>query len=284
VIKKMPESPEVETIARNLREGTAGCFALPGLTISGIKLYWPKTLMEPSAEIFEDILPGQVVKDVKRRAKYLVISLSRHTILIHLRMSGDLLTCADDVNPGLKHIRFEMEFLEGGRLLFNDPRKFGRIWVVEDPQAILGKLGPEPLDESFTAEEFYSLLHSKKRMIKSLLLDQNFIAGLGNIYTDESLHHAGIHPLTISKNLNLQTSKRLLESIRQVLKDGIQRNGSSIDWVYRGGEYQNNFRVYGRTGQACNVCGAIIERIVIGQRGTHLCPKCQVLYISGEKD
>jgi formamidopyrimidine-DNA glycosylase len=280
----MPESPEVETIARNLREGTAGCFALPGLTISGIKLSWHKTLAEPPVEIVEQLLPGQVVKDVTRRAKYLVISLSRHTILIHLRMSGDLLTCADDFDSGLKHIRFELEFLEGGRLLFNDPRKFGRIWVVEDPQVILGKLGPEPLDELFTPEEFFKLLQTKKRMIKSLLLDQSFIAGLGNIYTDESLHLAGIHPLTISANLGFQTSKKLLESIRQVLKDGIDRNGSSIDWVYRGGEYQNDFRVYGRTGQACNVCGTIIERMVIGQRGTHLCPKCQVLHISREKE
>jgi formamidopyrimidine-DNA glycosylase len=280
----MPESPEVETIARNLREGTAGCFALPGLTISGIKLSWYKTLAEPAVEIIEQLLPGQVVKDVTRRAKYLVITLSRHTILIHLRMSGDILTCADDFDPGLKHIRFEMEFLEGGRLLFNDPRKFGRIWVVEDTKDILGKLGPEPLDESFTAEDFFGLLHNKKRIIKSLLLDQSIIAGLGNIYTDESLHHAGIHPLTISKNLNYETSKRLLESIRQVLRDGILRNGSSIDWVYRGGEYQNNFRVYGRTGQSCNVCGTIIERIVVSQRGTHICPRCQVLYTSREKD
>ncbi len=280
----MPESPEVETIARNLREGTAGCFALPGQTISGYKLFWQKTLTEPTAEILEQLLPGQVVKNVTRRAKYLVITLSRHTILIHLRMSGDLLTCADDFDPGLKHIRFELEFLEGGRLLFNDPRKFGRIWVVEDPQVILGKLGPEPLDEFFTPEELYRLLHTKKRMIKSLLLDQGFIAGLGNIYTDESLHLAGIHPLTISANLGFQTSKKLLESIRQVLKDGIDRNGSSIDWVYRGGEYQNDFRVYGRTGQACNVCGTIIERIVVGQRGTHLCPTCQVLHISREKE
>jgi len=280
----MPESPEVETIARNLREGTAGCFAIPGLTISGYKSYWQKTLAEPTTELLDQLLPGQVVKEVKRRGKYLVLTLSRHTVLIHLRMSGDLLTCVDDFDPGLKHIRFELEFLEGGRLLFNDPRKFGRIWVVEDTQTILGKLGPEPLDESFTSEEFFNLLRNKKRIIKSLLLDQSSIAGLGNIYTDESLHLAGIHPLTISKNLKYQTSKRLLESIRQVLNDGIERNGSSIDWVYRGGEYQNNFRVYGRTGQACNVCGTIIERIVVGQRGTHLCPKCQVLYKSREKD
>jgi formamidopyrimidine-DNA glycosylase len=280
----MPELPEVETIARNLRDGTAGCFALPGLTISGFNLFWHKTLVEPPVEILHQLLPGQVVKSVTRRAKYLVITLSRHTILIHLRMSGDLLTSADDFDPGLKHIRFEVEFLEGGRLLFNDPRKFGRIWVVEDPKDVFGKLGPEPLDESFKAEVFFGLLHNKKRIIKSLLLDQSFIAGLGNIYTDESLHHAGIHPLTISKNLNFQTSKRLLESIRQVLMDGIQRNGSSIDWVYRGGEYQNNFRVYGRTGQTCKICGTIIERIVVSQRGTHICPKCQILYSSREKD
>jgi len=274
----MPELPEVETIARNLRDGSAGCFALPGLTISGFNLSWYKTLVEPPAEVLQQLLPGQVVKDVTRRAKYLVITLSRHTILIHLRMSGDLLTFADDIDPGLKHIRFELEFLEGGRLIFNDPRKFGRIWVVEDTQTLLGKLGPEPLDESFTEGEFFNLLHNKKRMIKSLLLDQSFISGLGNIYTDESLHLAGIHPLTNSTSLTLYTSRKLLESIRQVLMDGILRNGSSIDWVYRGGEYQNNFRVYRRTGQACNVCGTMIERIVVGQRGTHLCPKCQVLY------
>jgi formamidopyrimidine-DNA glycosylase len=280
----MPESPEVETIARNLRDGTAGCFAIPGLTISGFKLSWQKTLVEPTVEVLNTLLPGQVVKSITRRAKYLIVTLSRYSILIHLRMSGDLLTCADDIDPGLNHIRFELEFLEGGRLLFNDPRKFGRIWVVEDTKAILGRLGPEPLDESFTVEDFFGLLQKKKRIIKSLLLDQTFIAGLGNIYTDESLHLAGIHPLSISKNLNFKTSKKLLESIRQVLNDGIYRNGSSIDWVYRGGEYQNNFRVYGRTGQNCNVCGTIIERIVVSQRGTHLCPKCQVLYQTREKD
>ncbi len=271
----MPELPEVETIARNLREGTAGCFALPGLTISGSSLFWQKTLAEPAPEELEILLPGQMIKAVSRRAKYLVITLSRHTMLIHLRMSGDLLTCADDTDPGLKHIRFALEFLEGGRLLFNDSRKFGRIWVIENPETILGRLGPEPLDPSFTTNDFYHRLQGKNRIIKSLLLDQSFIAGLGNIYTDEALHRAGIHPLSLSKKLDLFGAERLLDSIRYVLNDGIMRNGASIDWVYRGGNYQNNFRVYGRTGKSCPVCGNEIRRLMVGQRSTHYCPHCQ---------
>lgn len=271
----MPELPEVETIARNLREGTAGCFALPGLTISGFQLAWARTLAEPTPIELERLLPGQMIKNVWRRAKYLVITLSHHTILLHLRMSGDLLTCTDDIDPGLKHVRFALEFLEGGRLLFNDPRKFGRVWFVEKPESILGRLGPEPLDPSFTANDFYQRLQSKNRIIKPLLLDQNFIAGLGNIYTDEALHRAGIHPLMLSRSLDEISAARLLDSIRFVLNDGIQRNGASIDWVYRGGEYQNNFRVYGRTGKACPVCGTEIKRIMVGQRGTHFCPHCQ---------
>lgn len=271
----MPELPEVETIVRNLREGTAGCFALPGLTISGFKLSWQKTLAVPTAEELEKTLPGQVIKDVRRRAKYIVISLSRHTILIHLRMSGDLLTIADDVEPGVNHVRFSLDFLEGGSLLFNDSRKFGRVWVVEDPESILGRLGPEPLDPCFTTDDLYHRLQSKDRIIKSLLLDQSFIAGLGNIYTDEALHLAGIHPLTSSKRLEHSDAGRLLDSIRSVLKDGVKRNGASIDWVYRGGEYQNDFRVYGRTGKPCPVCETEIKRLVVGQRGTHICPLCQ---------
>lgn len=273
----MPELPEVETIARNLREGSENCLALPGLTISSFSLYWPKTLAEPSADDLPQELPGQVVQDIYRRGKYLAIRLSRQTILIHLRMSGDLITAEDGIETGLKHIRFELDFLEGGRLIFNDPRKFGRIWVLEDPEVIFDRLGPEPLDDTLTEEVFFKRINLRKRIIKPLLLDQSFIAGLGNIYTDESLHHAGIHPLTKSEDLDMNKSARLLSSIREILLDGIRKNGSSIDWVYRGGDYQNNFRVYGRDGQPCRVCGDVIRKQIIGQRGTHYCPRCQVL-------
>lgn len=271
----MPELPEVETIARNLREGTAGCFALLGRVISGYRLYWPRTLAKPGIEELNDILPGEVIHTISRRGKFLVIGCGHVDLVIHLRMSGDIETVMGEPATRFRHIRFTLEFEDGGRMLFNDPRKFGRIWVVQDPIEVTGSLGPEPLDTNLTAEGFYGMLHSRKRAIKPLLMDQSFIAGLGNIYTDEALHLAGIHPLRISNGISGGEAGGLLKAIRAVLQDGIQRNGASIDWVYRGGDYQNNFRVYGRQGQACGVCGTMIERLVVGQRGTHICPRCQ---------
>jgi formamidopyrimidine-DNA glycosylase len=131
------------------------------------------------------------------------------------------------------------------------------------------------LDANFTAPYFYELLRARHRQIKPLLLDQAFIAGLGNIYTDEALHSARIHPLTLADSLDLTQAEKLLAGIRQVLQEGISRNGASIDWVYRGGDFQNHFRVYQRTGEPCPDCDTPIERIVVGQRGTHFCPTCQ---------
>jgi formamidopyrimidine-DNA glycosylase len=160
-------------------------------------------------------------------------------------------------------------------MIFNDARKFGRIWFDKTPQNIFNKLGIEPFDDSFTPVVFSERIKLKKKQIKTLLLDQSFIAGLGNIYTDESLHLAGIHPLRMANSLSEYEADKLLNAIRSTLQEGIARNGASIDWVYRGGEFQNNFRVYQKTGQACLVCGNIIERIVVGQRGTHFCPVCQ---------
>ncbi|HEX7557434.1 MAG TPA: zinc finger domain-containing protein, partial [Leptolinea sp.] len=163
----------------------------------------------------------------------------------------------------------------GGRMAFNDARKFGRIWFVPATDAIFRHLGMEPFDETLTPALFYESLKNKRKQIKTLLLDQAFIAGLGNIYTDESLHRAGIHPLRLAGTLNPEEAEKLLESIRKTLQEGISRNGASIDWAYRGGDFQNNFRVYQQTGKPCPVCGTFIERIVVGQRGTHFCPNCQ---------
>jgi formamidopyrimidine-DNA glycosylase len=168
--------------------------------------------------------------------------------------------------------------LDGGYdLAFNDARKFGRVWLVDDIDRVVGCLGPEPLDEGFTTKEFYDRLHTTRRQLKPLLLDQSFIAGLGNIYVDEALFLAKQHPLTSASNLSEAQAARLLESIRAVLQEGIARNGASIDWVYRGGEFQNYFRVYQRTGEACPNCGTPIARIIVGQRGTHFCPHCQAM-------
>jgi formamidopyrimidine-DNA glycosylase len=162
-------------------------------------------------------------------------------------------------------------------MVFNDTRKFGRVWLLEDPEEVLGLLGPEPLGESLTSSIFYGMLHCRRRQLKPLLLDQTFLAGLGNIYTDEALHHARLHPLALSDRLSIEQADRLLYSIRNVLQEGIRRQGASIDWVYRGGDFQNYFRVYQRTGEPCPECGTAILRLVIGQRGTHFCPDCQPL-------
>lgn len=264
----MPELPEVETIARNLRP------LLEGRCIQSASLLWERTVAEPGADEFAERIAGQLIRSVGRRGKFIVFSLSQDTLLIHLRMSGDLLiepTC----QPPATHHRLLLALDNGQRLAFNDTRKFGRVWLVSDPQTVLGDLGPEPLDISFTAAQFFQRLHAVRRQLKPLLLDQCFLAGLGNIYTDEALHLARLHPLTSAQSVDEAQAACLLQAIRDVLEEGIRRNGASIDWVYRGGDFQNYFRVYQRTGQPCPVCGTSVQRIVVGQRGTHFCPLCQ---------
>jgi formamidopyrimidine-DNA glycosylase len=170
--------------------------------------------------------------------------------------------------PGSQEDRF---------LVFNDARKFGRVWLTPQPELVLGRLGPEPFGEEFTPQWLHAALKRRHRQLKPLLMDQSFLAGLGNIYTDEALHRARLHPLRASDSLQHRQSDALWSAIRAVLEEGIRRNGASFDWVYRGGEFQNYFRVYDREGQACPACGAKIKRVVVGQRGTHFCPRCQRL-------
>jgi formamidopyrimidine-DNA glycosylase len=276
----MPELPEVETIARALRQGGRGGPALVGKRIQSAHLLWQRTLAEPTPAEFEQRIRGQQITDIGRRGKFLVFRLEADSLLVHLRMSGDLLVEAQSA-PIAAHHRLILD-LEGDlRLAFNDSRKFGRAWLAADPERILSGLGPEPLDPAFTAVELFNRLQHTRRQLKPLLLDQSIIAGLGNIYTDEALHLAGLHPLQAAHGVNETQAARLWESIRAVLLDGIQRQGASIDWVYRGGDFQNYFRVYQRTGQPCPVCGTPVERMVIGQRGTHFCPRCQ-LFPGGE--
>jgi len=220
---------------------------------------------------------------VTRRAKYFILRLSDFSLLIHLRMSGDLLIKESKIKPE-KHDRLILSLLPApssdsslSQLVFNDTRKFGRVWLTANPEDVLGKLGPEPLSRAFTPGWLHSALHRKHRQLKPLLLDQTFLAGLGNIYTDESLHLAKLNPLATSDSVTVRQADALHEAIRKVLKEGIRRNGASFDWVYRGGEFQNYFRVYDRAGKPCPVCSTNIERIIVGQRSTHFCPKCQKL-------
>ncbi len=264
----MPELPEVETLARTLEP------ELVGRQILAARVLWPRTVASPTPEQFCRIITGQEIIGIRRRAKYFILLLSGSSLVIHLRMSGDLRTAGSGYEIG-KHDRLILNLSGGKTFIFNDARKFGRAWLLEDPAALFATLGPEPLSDAFTPAWLHIALTRRRRQLKPLLLDQNFIAGLGNIYTDESLHLARLHPLMPSNQVSAAQALALWEAIRLTLQEGIRRNGASIDWVYRGGEFQNHFRVYGRTGELCPVCGAGVERIVIGQRGTHYCPKCQ---------
>ena len=280
----MPELPEVETLVRTLRP------QLVGKRIMEADVRWVRTLSTPSAKKFKEQIKGQEILDVSRRAKFFNIRLSAHrgpqgkvyNLLIHLRMSGDLLIKQGKIKPE-KHDRliFTLAPVHDGKmirksfLVFNDTRKFGRVWLTDDLGKVLGKLGPEPLSKGFTPDWLYNSLRRRHRQLKPLLLDQTFLAGLGNIYTDEALHMAKLHPRALSDTVTARQAEALHHAIRAVLREGIRRNGASIDWVYRGGDFQNHFRVYDRDGEPCPVCGTIIEKIIVGQRGTHICPKCQ---------
>jgi formamidopyrimidine-DNA glycosylase len=266
----MPELPEVETIVRALRP------VLVGKIILSANLLWKRTLAAPSPAAFKKRIKGQQIEAISRRAKFFNLQLSTFNLLVHLRMSGDLLVKEGAYTPA-KHDHLVLTLSDDLSLVFNDARKFGRVWLTANPDKVLGNLGPEPLDPFFTPQAFYERLHGRRRQLKPLLLDQGFIAGLGNIYTDEALHVARLHPLAQSDSVTPEQAEGLWRAVRAVLEEGIRNNGASIDWVYRGGEFQNHFRVYGRDGEPCPVCGAKIERIVIGQRGTHFCPNCQPL-------
>lgn len=281
----MPELPEVETVARLVRPD------VEGRAIRDVNVGWVRSLGGMSVAEFANNVVGCHIEEVSRRAKYIVMRLVRRGsgrrrskepagfLFIHLRMSGRL--TAEPVEPDLEpYLRVQL-LLDRGALSFLDVRKFGRFVFVADPAAITSKLGPEPLSSEFTEQDFRNALKARKRLLKPLLLDQSFLAGLGNIYVDESLHRSGLHPLRRADRVPAKAAARLYREIRGTLSEAIEREGSSFDTFYRTpkgqpGSYQDKFQVYGRTGKPCRTCGRAIQRIVVGQRGTHLCTRCQV--------
>jgi formamidopyrimidine-DNA glycosylase len=281
----MPELPEVQSIVNSLRQGHDGTPSIIGQTITHANVYWDRSIAGPDLITFNQLIQGQVILDVTRRGKFVHINLDKGHLLMHLRMSGDLIMETIDLEDELrverKHDRVVFEFSSGWRMVFIDPRKFGRIWLTDQPENQIKRLGPEPFDPELTPDRLFSLLSRSKKKIKPLLLDQSFLAGLGNIYTDESLFLAKIHPLRKANELSIQEVEGLLLAIRQVLAQAIIRNGTSIDWVYRGGTFQNHLNVYQKEGTSCSVCGTLIMRSVVGQRGTHFCPVCQPLITKG---
>lgn len=191
-------------------------------------------------------------------------------------MSGDLVL-APMIQQRGPHVRAEWRFSDGSRLFFDDARKFGRIIHTTSLSAATAQLGVEPLSRDFTTVRLHGLLASRRRLLKPLLLDQSVIAGLGNIYVDESLFLAGLHPATRADAVSPTKTRSLHAAIVHVLSEAIRRNGTSFDWVYRGGSMQDALAVYGRAGEPCRRCRTPIVAIRMNQRGTHLCPACQPL-------
>ncbi len=267
----MPELPEVETIRNELLP------YIVGRTISGVTLFWERMLRQPSPAEFHPRISGQKVTGLSRRGKYLVFQLGGGGCLIaHLKMSGSLLL---GKGSPPEYTRAIIHLDDGTSIFFRDPRKFGTLQLVEDSDSVLCKLGPEPLSSSFTPETLYDSLKKRKAPIKALLLDQSFIAGIGNMYADEALFVAGIHPLKPSNSLSRTEAHRLHRAIQDVLREAIGNKGASVNTYFRpGGEMgtaHSQFQVAHRGGKPCPTCNTPIQRIPIRNRGSYFCPRCQ---------
>jgi formamidopyrimidine-DNA glycosylase len=270
----MPELPEVETVVRELAPQLIGC------TISTIQADWPRTIARPQEDIeaFCEGISGRTIVGLRRRGKFIVFDLDdgQH-MLIHLRMSGRLMLSPDG-DP--RHLRVVFKLANGGRFYFYNQRKFGRIWLVKDTQTVVGDLGPEPLDPDLTVDRFTALFDGRRGMIKPLLLNQRFIAGMGNIYVDEALFRAGLHPERKADTLTDADLARLYQAIRAVLRQALDHHGTTFDGIFvrpsgQEGRQQEGLCVYGQQDRPCVRCGELITRIVVGGRGTHICVRCQ---------
>jgi len=277
----MPELPEVETVARGLARSIVG-EKIVGVSCSRARIFISGT------ERIERFLTGQVITGVNRRAKYLVLEMSRYKLVIHLGMSGGLFAVC---SPGIEdstvlgndpHVHLKISFASGGFLFLRDPRMFGRVILFEGEGELarfFERLGIEPLSADFNYESFRRILQGRKGMIKPFLMDQSQICGLGNIYADEALFLSGIHPETRIPALTQEKLRKLCRSIPEVLKLGIKYGGTSFR-DYRNaqgglGSFQEKLKVYGRNGLECRKCRSILEKIQVGGRSSHYCPACQ---------
>jgi formamidopyrimidine-DNA glycosylase len=282
--KQLPELPEVETIKRTLE------LKLAGRTIREVTVLFPGVIGSPSPEQFADGLRNVRVRRLGRRGKFLLVELDAgQTLVIHFRMTGRLIYHPGKAPPAEHtHVVFDLD--GDSQLHFMDTRKFGRLWLLPNSaltqHSSLGKLGREPLEEGFTREFLRLELPRRRTRIKPLLLDQTFIAGLGNIYADEALHLAGLHPEKPAQDLSFAEISRLHRAIQRVLQDGIEHHGTTLrdylDGAGTAGRHQDYLRVHRRTGLPCPVCGTRISRKKVGGRSTHYCPCCQKDSGSGE--
>lgn len=271
----MPELPEVETVRRGLER------LVRGKEIKRVRVGYAKMILT-GAEEFERRLPGQTIQAIERRGKYLIFYLSDNVLISHLRMEGKYFYYADQV-PERKHAHVFFDFSGGGTLVYEDVRKFGTMELLEegDLEAYFAarRLGPEPTEADFLLEPFAAALGRSKKPIKSHLLDQSLVAGLGNIYVDEVLWRAQVHPARPSASLTAEEVTALHEETIAVLSLAVEKGGSTIRTYSNAfgedGTMQDYHMVYGKTGQPCPRCASPIEKIQLGGRGSHFCPHCQ---------
>jgi formamidopyrimidine-DNA glycosylase len=273
----VPELPEVETIVRTLRE------LVLHKQISSVTINWPKIIKHPTVtEQFADALCGQTILNIERRGKFLIFYTEIFALVSHLRMEGKYLL-AETAEPVDKHTHVIFHFNDGTELRYRDVRKFGTMHLYRKGEEFnvlpLSQLGPEPLNEQFDLQKFYERLMGTKRYIKSVLLDQTVLAGLGNIYVDEALFKACIHPERLAQSLSKEEVKVLYEQIIVTLAEAVEKGGSTVRTYVNSqgqmGMFQLEHNVYGRKGEPCKVCGTSLSRIVVGGRGTVFCPNCQ---------
>ncbi len=269
----MPELPEVETIKNELAPHVVG------RTIVGVDVFWDRMVRRPSVDEFRSRLVGERIVELGRRGKYLLIKLSGgETLVIHLKLTGSLWQKSPP--EGDRFVRATIHLDRGGHIYFRDPRKFGKMWLVPDASLATGKLGPEPFESGFTPEILAARLKKRRIPIKAALLDQGVLAGVGNLYADEALFAAKIHPLRPADSLSGSELKRLYKAVLSVLRAGIGNKGASVENYYRPdgarGKAHTEFRVARRGGEPCPRCGTTIEYIKVRGRGTYFCPKCQL--------
>jgi len=267
----MPELPEVETVTNSIKKH------LLDKNFFSLSINWKKTLHNFSIEDFNNQIKNKQIKDIYRRGKFIVFDFKKCIMAVHLRMTGKLYV-QPKINQSKKHISLYLNF-DDKYLIFEDTRKFGRFYLYDSIDYLNNKLGIEPFWEDFTEKWLIDNLKKKNRQMKQLLLDQSFLVGLGNIYIDEALWHAKIHPLSKSDSIPIKKIKELYKAIKKVLSDSIKMGGSTIrDYTYDYsyvGNYALNLKAYGRKGKECKRCNTLITKYKIAQRGTFVCTKCQ---------
>ena len=268
----MPELPEVEIVVRELRQ------TLIGKIISGLHVHWQRSFCAMTA----DTLINRKISRITRKGKYIIFHLDRGCLIIHLRMTGQLLSGESENYNGHQHLRVKISFKDHISLYFIDQRKFGRIYHANDSGEILKNVGIDALDEDLSARNFIALLNKSKMKVKAFLLSQKYVSGMGNIYTDECLFRSKIHPLSRCEKIPDLKKKELYHTMQEILKSAILNMGTTIsdyrDTYGSQGQNQKFLKIYDCDGMPCSVCGSVIKKEKIAGRGTHICPLCQKIY------